>query len=414
MNTHLVKYIYAILLMLIVSLPLSAQNSVKEMRRRAGTLQKQIAEKEGILKSSQKDVKSKMQNLDLITAKITEHKALITLLTDEIKILDDTIARLEKQVKECERNVDKAKGEYAEALRRARRYGSLQDKLLFIVSAKDFNAMLRRYRYAREYMNAHKKVADRLKNNIALLDAQRIGLDSIRSGKAASLLVQNKEKETLLGLEQEQRTLLNELQRESKKVQKELKKQRKQLSDLNAQIDRIIEEEIEAQRKREMARAAKDKKSGGSSVAMRDDEGVKKMSGSFLQNKGKLPVPVTGPYHVVSEFGARKGVMTKGNVLIDNGGIVIQGKNGAQARCIFDGTVTAVFRTTDYALVLVRHGKYLSVYCQLDNILVKNGEKVKAGTIIGDIAKNSSGHTRLLFQLRNEKQKLNPMQWLKL
>lgn len=414
MNTHLVKYIYAILLMLIVSLPLSAQNSVKEMRRRAGTLQKQIAEKEGILKSSQKDVKSKMQNLDLITAKITEHKALITLLTDEIKILDDTIARLEKQVKECERNVDKAKGEYAEALRRARRYGSLQDKLLFIVSAKDFNAMLRRYRYAREYMNAHKKVADRLKNNIALLDAQRIGLDSIRSGKAASLLVQNKEKETLLGLEQEQRTLLNELQRESKKVQKELKKQRKQLSDLNAQIDRIIEEEIEAQRKREMARAAKDKKSGGGSVAMRDDEGVKKMSGSFLQNKGKLPVPVTGPYHVVSEFGARKGVMTKGNVLIDNGGIVIQGKNGAQARCIFDGTVTAVFRTTDYALVLVRHGKYLSVYCQLDNILVKNGEKVKAGTIIGDIAKNSSGHTRLLFQLRNEKQKLNPMQWLKL
>lgn len=414
MNISFAKQIFVILLTFAVSLPFSAQNSVKEMRRRAGTLQKQIAEKEGILKSSQKDVKSKLQNLELITAKITEHKNLITLLSDEIVVLDDTIAHLEAQVKDCEKNVAKAKEEYAEALRRARRYGSLQDKLLFIVSAKDFNAMFRRYRYAREYMNAHKKVADRLKESISILETRRIGLDSIRSGKAASLLVRNQEKETLLGLEQEQRMLLGELQRESKKVQKELKKQRKQLADLNAQIDRIIEEEIEAQRKREMARAAKNKKSDSGSVTMREDEGVRKMSGSFLQNKGKLPAPITGPYHVVSEYGARKGVMTKGNVLIDNGGIVIQGKSGAQARCIFDGTVTAVFRTTDYALVLVRHGKYLSVYCQLDNIHVKNGDNVKAGTIIGDIAKNSSGHTRLLFQLRNEKQKLNPMQWLKL
>ena len=54
------------------------------------------------------------------------------------------------------------------------------------------------------------------------------------------------------------------------------------------------------------------------------------------------------------------------------------------------------------------------MYCQLDKIHVKDGDVVKAGTIIGDIAKNSSGHTRLLFQLRNEKVKLNPMQWLKL
>jgi septal ring factor EnvC (AmiA/AmiB activator) len=62
----------------------------------------------------------------------------------------------------------------------------------------------------------------------------------------------------------------------------------------------------------------------------------------------------------------------------------------------------------------VRHGNYLSVYCQLDKINVKSGDKVKAGDILGEIAEDASGHTRLLFQLRQEKQKLNPTQWIKL
>lgn len=418
MNRHFVKHILLFFLFAaFVAMPLSAQRSVKEMRKRAGNLQKQIAEKESILKSSQKDVKSKLQNLDLLSAKIKERKQLIVLLNDEVGMLNDTIEYLKKEINAKEQDVAKSKNEYAQALRRARNYNSFQNKLLFIVSAKDFNMMLRRYRYAREYMNAHKKAGERLQENISMLNAKKSELDTIRAGKEEALAAQNRESESLKNLQSEQRKIVDDLQRESKKVQRELKKQRQQLNELNAKIDRIIEQEIEKQRKRELAEAKareKAKNKQGGTVAVRNNEGVSKMSGSFLQNKGRLPAPITGPYHVVNDFGKRQGVMGKGNVLVDNGGIVIQGREGAQARCIFEGTVTAVFRTTDYALVLVRHGKYLSVYCQLDKIHVKDGDVVKAGTIIGDIAKNSSGHTRLLFQLRNEKVKLNPMQWLKL
>ncbi len=420
MNRHFIKHILILLLAVFAALPLSAQRSVKEMRKRAGSLQKQIAEKESILKSSQKDVKGKLQNLELLSAKIKERKVLIALLNDEVDMLNDTIEYLKKEVAAKEKNVSKSKEEYAMALRRARRYGSLSNKLLFVASAKDFNMMMRRYRYTREYMDAHERLAERLKGDIAMLNTRKAELDTILSAKEQSLVAQNKENESLKEMEQDQRKIVSDLQRESKKVQRELKKQREQLKELNAQIDRLIEQEIEKQRKRELAEAkarenrekSKNKKEG--SVAIRENEGVSKMNGSFLQNRGRLPAPITGPYHVVSEFGKRNGVMGKGNVSVDNGGIVIQGSEGAQARCIFDGTVTAVFRTTDYALVLVRHGKYLSVYCQLDKIHVKDGDVVKAGTIIGDVAKNSAGHTRLLFQLRNEKEKLNPMLWLKL
>lgn len=422
------KAIYKILIVIVtlfVCLPMYSQNKVKDMRRRAGNLQKQIAEKESILLSSQKDVKSKLQNLDLLNAKIKERKGLISLLDDEVRVLNDSIASLDKEITENENNISKSKDEYAAALRRARQYGSLQDKLLFIVSAGDFNTMLRRYRYTRDYMNAHRDMAQRLREYNMMLGEQRARLDTIRAGKNFSLQQQQQEQQNLVALEKEQGALVAELQRESKKVKAELEKQRKQLAKLNEEIDRIIEREIEQQRLREKAeaearakkereKAASNKKSESGGAAVRADAGVQKMSGSFLQNKGKLPVPVTGPYHVVSMYGARKGVMGKGNVEIDNGGIIIQGSKGAKARCIFDGTVTAVFRTTDYALVIVRHGKYLSVYGQLGNIQVKDGAAVKAGAVIGDIAEDASGHARLLFQLRNEKQKLNPMQWLKL
>ncbi len=422
MSRNYLQYLFTLFLFLLLSGGIYAQkSSVKEMRRRANNLQKEISEKESILKSSQKDVKSKMQNLELLNARIKDSKKLVGVLNEELRMLDDTIAALRTQIASNEKGVETARTKYAEALRRARHYATLQDKLLFIVSAKDFNTMVRRYRYVGEYMNAHRELGTRLGEYIVELEKKKAQLDTIRAEKSASLSRQEQQRNELQGLEKEQRALVNELQRESKKVQRELEKQRKQLNKLNADIDRLIEQEIQAQRKREAAERAKreaqnkaNKTGKTTKTSEHKDTGISKMNGSFLQNKGKLPVPITGPYHVVSDFGKRKGVLGKGNVLIDNGGIVIQGRAGAQARCVFEGTVTSVFRTDDYALVLVRHGKYISVYCQLDKIHVKSGDKVKAGTIIGDVAKDASGQTRLLFQLRNEKQKLNPQQWLKM
>ncbi len=418
MSRYTIKNILLFLLLFTFSCAAFGQKTVKEMRRRAGNLQKEITAKESILKSSQKDVKSKMQNLELINARIKDNKQLLGLLNDELKMLDDTIAALNEEVASTEKSVGVARDEYAEALRRARHHATFQDKLLFIVSAKDFNTMVRRYRYIGNYMNAHRKIGAELIEYIARLQERRAHLDTVRASKSASLQQHRQQREQLQGLEKEQRTLVNELQRESKKVQKELEKQRKQLNKLNAEIDRIIEAEIEAQRKRAeaaaRAQAAKGSTGKGKSSAERTNAGVSAMSGDFLKNKGRLPVPITGPYHVVSDYGKRKGVMGKGNVLIDNGGIIIQGRDGAQARCIFEGEVSAVYRTADYALVLVRHDEYISVYCQLEKIHVKNGQKVSAGTIIGDVARDASGHTRLLFQLRKEKQKLNPSLWLKL
>ncbi|MBR5892906.1 MAG: peptidoglycan DD-metalloendopeptidase family protein [Bacteroidaceae bacterium] len=399
------------LFLVLLSANAGAQNSVDDMRARARAMQQQIAAKEKILLSSQKDLRSKMQNLDLLTAQIKERKALVAMLRKELDAINDSIATIDREVRLHEALVDSARSEYARSLRVARNYGSLKNKLLFIVSANDFNAMVRRYRYVRQYMNAHRDKAEELKIRIAALAAERALADSVRAEKQQTIALQNAQQHELELLEGEQRRLINDLRRDSNKVNKELKKQKQQLAAINKEIDRLINLELAKRRKAKAAAKKKGAKGEGTTNANTE---VAKLSGSFQQNKGKLPAPITGPYHLVSGFGLQNGVAGKGQVMVDNGGIILQGESGAQARCIFDGEVIVVYTREDYALVIVEHGKYMSVYCQLDKIHVKKGDKVKAGTIIGNVARNASGHTRLLFQLYIDRKKVNPANWLKL
>lgn len=412
---------YLLLLLLSFALASQAQtNEIKEMRRRVGTLQKQIAQKENILLSSKQNINAKLKNLDILTARIKERKELIALLTKEVAALNREITTLNKDVAEKEHNVAVSKDEYAAALRRARNYGSFRTKLLFIISADDFNSMVRRYRYAGDYMRAYKKKGEELGVAINELQERKAVLDSTLQIKNSSLADQQQQRKSMQELEEQQRTLVKELRRDAGKVEKELKAQRAQLQKLNAEIDRAIDREIEAQkaREREAAKKKAEKqpqkgKKPTAKPAAKEDEGVRKMSGSFLQNKGKLPVPISGPYHIVGTFGPQKGVAGKGSVQIDYGGVTFGGERGAKARCVFDGKVTSVIRQGQFAFVLVRHGKYITVYCRLGDIAVKEGDTVKAGDTIGTVATDADGHTRLLFQLRNEKTKLDPMQWIR-
>ncbi len=417
MKNTLQTYLLTLFLLLILAAGnVCAQNEeIKDMREQAGSLRKDIAEKEKILTSSKKDVKSKLANLDIVTAKVNDRKKLIGIINGEIKLINGDIRKLNREMNTLQGNVNRSRGEYAEALRRARKYSSFNSKLMFIFSGDDFNTMLRRYRYVREYMDAHKVLADSLKVQITALEKKRSELESTRAAKNRSLKELEAERVKLVKLENEQRSMVKELQKEYRKVEKELKKKRDELNKLNKAIEREIERVLSAERRKEGAgKQGKDTKSKDG-PAYKEDEGIKAMTGSFESNRKKMPVPITGSYLVVGRYGVKNAISGKGNVPINTGGITFEGNKGAKARCIFDGKVTAVFGSGNYAFVLVRHGKYISVYCNLKNIRVKGGSSIKAGDIIGDIASDAKdGNPRMLFQIRLEKKTLNPEQWLKM
>ena len=137
-----------------------------------------------------------------------------------------------------------------------------------------------------------------------------------------------------------------------------------------------------------------------------------RLSGSFASNQGRLPMPITGNYTISSHFGAYN-VNGLNGVTLDNKGINLTAPAGAQARSVFDGEVTAIFSMGGMTNVLVRHGSYITVYCNLAGAFVRQGQRVSARQVLGNVARDASGNCTLHFQLRHETQKLNPERWLR-
>ena len=174
--------------------------------------------------------------------------------------------------------------------------------------------------------------------------------------------------------------------------------------------------EAEAEREAAERKAAADAKRSKKEIAavkedvqqMTEMSSVDRVvSGGFEANRGRLPMPITGSYRVVSHFGQYNVEGLKG-VTLDNKGINILGRPGAQARSIYDGEVSAVFGFSGSMVVMVRHGSYISVYCNLSSVSVSRGQKVSTRQTLGTVGRDNI----LQFQLRHNMAKLNPESWI--
>ena len=401
----------------------SAQTTqkIKELENQRNELQQQIAESETLLRSTKKDVKSQLDNLALINGQIADRKKYINAIERDVKSLNNEINALQRQLKTLQRDLKDKKDKYESSVQYMYRNKSIHEKLLFIFSADNLSQTYRRMRYVREYANYQRLQAIEIERKQKQVNAKKAELETTREAKEKLLEEGEAEKKKLEKQEKEKQGILNGLKRKQRGIQSEINKKRRSADKLNAQIDRLIEQEIEKARKRAEEEARKAGKKAGEKSAgkqpvqkgtvdkFRMNSEDRQLSGTFESNKGRLPMPITGPYVIVGRYGQY--AVTK-NVRLDNKGIDIRGKEGAKARAVFDGEVSAIFKYNGLSNVLVRHGNYISVYCNLSSVSVAKGSKVKAREEIGVIQKDASGNAVLHFQLRKETTKLNPELWL--
>ena len=420
-------------------LPLSAQTNktIRELESRRGALQRQISESEKLLQSTRKDVGSQLQGLATLTGQMEERRRYIIALNRDLETIDHELSALDRRTKALQRDLKEKREEYATSVRYLQTHSSIQDKLLFIFSAESLAQTYRRLRYVREFAAYQQRQGEEIIKRQKEVDRQRAELLQLREAKGKLLKERQQEMAKLQAQEKEKTALVDDLRRRQNDLQRELKKQRREAQQLNDRIDRLIAEEIEKARRRaeaEARRKAKEeaerrKRAEAQAKAAATatpaptpskaapvetytmDKADRQLSGSFASNRGKLPAPITGPYLIVSHYG--RYVVMRG-VQLDNKGIDLQGRPGAQAQAVFDGKVAAVFQLNGLFNVLVRHGAYISVYCNLSRATVKAGDAVKTRQPLGEVFSNPAegGRTVLHFQLRKETQKLDPEGWI--
>ena len=182
--------------------------------------------------------------------------------------------------------------------------------------------------------------------------------------------------------------------------------QRAQQAAREAESARVAAEEkaiAEAHRREKEAQAAALEEEKAERMSAVD----RQISGSFESNRGRLPMPVTGTYKIVNRFGQHDVEGLKG-VRLDNKGIDLLCQPGATVRAIYDGEVSAVVSVAGQKVVMIRHGDFISVYCNFRNVHVRSGQKVTTRQALGTVGDDNI----LQFQLRRETTKLNPEEWL--
>ena len=428
------KRIVGIVLTILVSVSLCAQSTkkIRELEKQHAALQKQISDSESLLQSTKQDVKSQLDNLAVLSGQITDRKQYIETIEKDVQVIQKEISRLKTELNTLERELAEKKKKYEKSVMYMYKNKSVQEKLMFIFSADNLSQMYRRMRYVREYADYQRRQGKEVQRKQYQVSEKQKSLLASRNAKENMLKQGEAEKLKLEAQEKERKALLSALQKKQWEIQHEIKEKRRSANRLNAEIDRLIEMEIEAARKRKEAEArrkaeaerkqkeaqketlAENKKAEApeSKVEVyKTDNEDRRLSDVFEKNKGKLPMPITGAYAIVGHYGKYQ-VKGLRNVRLDNKGIDIKGKEGAQARVIFDGEVSAIFQYNGLANVLVRHGSYISVYCNLSSVLVKKGSVLKTKDVIGQVHTDATGNTVLHFQLRKETAKLNPELWL--
>lgn len=456
-----------------LSLPAQTNKKIRSLQRQQSTLKHNIAQQEKMLKSTKKDVNSQLANLQVINVQIEGQQKYVNGIHAELTELSTTISGLEQQLRLLEADLAVCKRRYQRSVSYMFRNKSSLSKWQFILSAKNFRQMYRRLHYMTQFSRYQRAQAEVIRQKEAQVQAKRNELLGVKTEKNRLYTEGQAETRKLQGQQQERQQVINDLNKRQQELQASIVQQRRKAEQLNARIDQLIQQEIaaaERRRKAELARQAKAKaqreqaarekaarekaeRERNAAAARRataakaktdrskatattksttkrnrnvaaytpkpatapsvtiEENADRALSTSFAANRGRLPMPITGGYSITRHYGAYN-VAGLNGVQLDSKGINITGSVGAQARAVFRGEVTAIFTYGGMYNVIVRHGSYMSVYCNLSSTAVRRGQNVEARQTIGTIATDASGNATLHFQLRKETARLNPEAWL--
>ena len=362
-----------------------------------------------------------------IETEIANREKLITNLNSQIIQMEDEQEQNQQEINQLEKRLAYMKADYAQVVYNAYRNRRFLDKVTFILAADDFTQMFRRIRYYTIFSRNVRQQAEQIEKTKNELNKKNEEITEIKNDKLNTLSSKEQEIKNLESDRRKKTQNAEKLKKESQNLKAELKKKQQKRKELDAAIQRAVQDEIakaNANRKKKSSTSSGKTSSGSStassgktstsskstaSISLTPEEAT--LNASFINNKGKLPWPVVKGAKV-SDFGSYAHPDVP-SVQIENHGIDIMVDAGTPARAVFDGVVTKITNIMGTNVVMVRHGEYLSVYQNLSSVNVREGEKVSTKQNLGTVAKNASSNTyELHFEIWKNDRYVNPSEWL--
>ena len=371
----------------------------------------EIEETNRLLNDNKLTIGNALNRLNLLNRRLESREKMISLLNREITNLDAGIAGKELQIRILETDIQVKKNNYANIVKKMYlNRNRLNNNLLFILSAKDLTQSIRRAKYLKEYSNWQKRQTSEIIEKQGKINEEKLALQIDKEKKLSLLTGRKNEEEQLTSEKTSQNKEIQILEKDKKKLLDELAKKKAQAGALDRQIAKIIAEETAKAAGSQNQEVRQAEITGG--YAMTATE--KALSSSFADNEGNLPFPLKGIYKIVNYFGIHQ-YKELSKVTVNNNGIDLETTQGNEARSVFDGVVSRIFVLPGYHnSIIVRHGNYLTLYSNLEQVYVRQGDKVSTGQVLGKIYTDTENgnSTMLHFELWKEREKLDPLSWL--
>ena len=369
-----------------------SRSELEELRRK--NLQ-EIEYADKMLRTTSTQKNESLNELRVIGKKLNLREKLIDEYGQEIGLLEYRISLNALATDMLEQDLNELKSDYAMSIVSAYKVTKGSPALAFILSSADFNQGYKRLKYIQQVAKYRRKetetieaIYNELQDTKTRLEKDRKNVNDLKSKEV-------RQKEILRDEQNRKERLVSSLSKKEKQLKQELDEKRRIARQIEKEIERMIEEE----RKKSQT------------VPMSAE--MKVIGESFGENRGRIPWPVDKGI-ITSHFGMHPHPVLK-NVTEDNIGIEITSSGPTKAKSVFKGEVGGVFAISGANMaVIVRHGKYLTVYQNLVNVVVKTGESISAGQVLGDvfIDNGDGGKAELKFMVYEEKKKLDPEQWL--
>jgi septal ring factor EnvC (AmiA/AmiB activator) len=373
---------------------LSAQTKAELEAKRSATLN-EITYVDNLLKSTARRKEESMNEVKIIGKRLNLRESVIRGMRDEINLLDTRIGLNNLAMNMMEKDLVDLKNDYARAVINSYKSQKENPELVYILSAKDFNQGYKRLKYLQQVTKFRRKEAeiimelkDQIQNTRERLQADLSKLSDLKS--------KEEQQKSLLQSEQEKKQIMVQtLSKKEKQLQKELEEKKRIADKIEKEIARIIENE----RKK--------------AVKTENTPEQKLIGENFAENKGRLPWPVEKGI-ITGQFGVQKHAVLK-YVTVNNIGIEITSLGETPVRSVFKGVVANVFSIQGGNMaIIIRHGKYLTVYQNIVDLKVKPGDKVDTKQELGNVfcEKENGNKSILQFMICEEREKLDPEAWI--
>lgn len=365
------------------------QDKKARLEREIALLDKQISDNT----SKSRDALGK---LEMINQKMEMRGELIKESEAEIASMTRNINAKQRQLNELQDQLDTLSAYYTRLIRSAYKNRDAKIWYMHILASENLGQAFRRYAYFRNLSEQMKIQADKIRGLQVEVEKQKSELQALRADEQEERKKLKGELNKLNLEKKEADKVIDDLKKNRKRYEKEIDQKKKQVKALNKEIERLI------------AQAMKGGKTSSGKAAKPIDY---TLAAEFSKNKGKLPWPAEGP--VVEHYGVRYHPVYTRLKLPSNDGINIALEKGTQVKAVFDGEVRQIVVMPGYnQCILVQHGNYFSFYCKLGDSIVKAGDKVKTGDILGTVD-TMNGETVLHFQVWENQKTQDPEKWLR-